>query len=723
MPRLSVNLMRKEIKVLSKIVRINGRFYDFGTTNESFLLTAQELKTLGIKNWYFMLEVRFPQTGVQDINPYDPNISRENQAKVHIESKANLWYWLREVARIPARGAPTPYKVGLTRASCAATWCYLHNIDFMICQPRQTWKTTIVELLITYAFIYELKNVDIPFMHLKEADTLRNAEMLRDYLTTLPPYMNPWYGRQKLPGLKSLKYDEHGTGIKILSSADSEVKAKDKMRGMTLFVGFIDEWEYIPYISSVIAGASPAIISGRKIAAENGGRACMMYASTPGDLETQTGKEAQHMIDQTPPFSEQFYDFTEEEIKAHFEGVERTGDDGKKEQITMLYIEFDYKQLRKTEAWVQEQYLEAVRTNKLAEYRRGVLLERFRGGDAVLFDQRDMDYIRENVKGWDYDIFLMKKFHLYVYKHKIIQHELTSDTPYFDTGIPYLIGIDVAAGGDGDNTAICIVHPYTLEVVGELQSPYIGLIDLMRIITAIAKIVPAGIFCVETNSVGKAIVDFVQETVLEHRFYHDPKLDISKNAISKEDPLTAAKTKAKEKGYIGTYVTTIIRNNMMDLLKRHVKDYRHLLTTKQLATDILNLVKGKNGKIQAADGEHDDMVMAYLHTIYVLYYGYDLTRFNIDKSKCTFEKVNEVLQDYAIEEEENHINNMLPYDGPTMYEDQLLHDLTNSGFHGKDEYGYDYDRYTSNSNKMAKNETSDSFDAADYSYFSSVNSF
>jgi hypothetical protein len=245
----------------------------------------------------------------------------------------------------------------------------------------------------------------------------------------------------------------------------------------------------------------------------------------------------------------------------------------------------------------------------------------------------------------------------------------------------------------------------------------------MRIITAIAKIVPAGIFCVETNSVGKAIVDFVQETGLEHRFYHDPKLDISKNAISKEDPLTAAKTKAKEKGYIGTYVTTIIRNNMMDLLKRHVKDYRHLLTTKQLATDILNLVKGKNGKIQAADGEHDDMVMAYLHTIYVLYYGYDLTRFNIDKSKCTYEKVNEVLQDYAIEEEENHINNMLPYDGPTMYEEQLLHDLTNGGFRGKDEYGYDYDRYTNNSNKMAKNETSDSFDAADYSYFSSVNSY
>ena len=709
---------------MSKIVKINGKYYDFGTTNESFLQTAAELKTLGIKNWYFMLEVKYPQIGVQDIDPYNPHISKEDQGKIHIESKANLWFWLREVARIPAQGAPQPFRVGLTRASCAATWCYLHNIDFMLCQPRQTWKTTIVLLLITYAFIYELKNVTIPFMHLKEADTLRNAEMLREYITTLPPYMNPWYGKKQLPGLKSLKYEEHGTSIKILSSAESEVKAKDKMRGMTLFVGMIDEWEYLNYISNVIAGAAPAMKSGRDIAEKTGGRSCMMLLSTPGDLETQTGKEAQHMIDQTPPFSEQFYDFTEEEIKAHFEGVGQKNENGEFEQITMLYIEFNYKQLRKDEKWRQAQYKAALQTNKLAEYRRGVLLERFRGGDAVLFDQRDMDYIKEHVKQWSYDIFLRKKFHLYCYKHEIKAPDITSNTPYFDINIPYLIGIDVAAGGDGDNTAICVVHPYTLEVVAELQSPYIGLIDLMRIITDIAKIIPKGVFCVETNSVGKAIVDFVQETGLEHRFYYDPKMDLAKNAIEVKNPLEEAKAKAKKKQYIGTYVTPSVRNNMMDLLKRHVKDYKHLLITKQLATDILNLVKGKNGKIQAADGEHDDMVMAYLHTLYVLYYGNDISRFGIDKTRCEFEKVNEVIHEYEEVVAEETVNNMLPYDHPTMYEEQLLHDLTNPGFRGIDELGYSYDRYAQNGGRggLVKNEDDSDLTASDYAYFSSVNS-
>ena len=46
--------MKGEIK-LSDIKQINGQYYDFGTKNESFLITATELKQLGIKNYYFIL--------------------------------------------------------------------------------------------------------------------------------------------------------------------------------------------------------------------------------------------------------------------------------------------------------------------------------------------------------------------------------------------------------------------------------------------------------------------------------------------------------------------------------------------------------------------------------------------------------------------------------------------------------------------------------------------
>ena len=60
----------------------NPRWYDFGTKNESFLLTCKELKELGVKCWYFPLEIKYPNLGVQNIDPYDPKLSPEDIGKV-----------------------------------------------------------------------------------------------------------------------------------------------------------------------------------------------------------------------------------------------------------------------------------------------------------------------------------------------------------------------------------------------------------------------------------------------------------------------------------------------------------------------------------------------------------------------------------------------------------------------------------------------------------------
>lgn len=715
---------------MSDIRRIGNKYYDFGTKNQSFLITAQELKILGIKNWYFMLEVKFPNLGVQDIDPHAKDISAEDIGRLIIECKNNPWFFFREVALVPVRGAGKLQPI-LTRASLAIIWCFIHSIDFILCQPRQTHKSTWCTLLMTYMFVFEYQNIEIPMMHIRQDRCLESAEMLRDYICALPPYINPWYGRQKLPGTKSLKYDEHNTSITILSQADSKVKAKDKMRGMTLFAAMLEEWEYIPYQSSVMEGATPAIISGREIAAKTGGRTCIMLLSTPGDLETDTGRDAQHMIDLTPVFSEQLYDFTEEELQNYFAGMNTFDENGNPQPVTTLYIEFNYKQLRKDEVWLRAQYNEAVRLNRLDEYRRGVLLQRYRGSGSVLFEQEDIDYIVQHTKEPDHDIFLLKKFHLYCYDHKIYQTDLNSDTPYFDINIPYMIGIDVAAGGDGDNTTVCIVHPYTLEVVGELISPYIGVFDLMRIITEVAKLCPKGVFCVETNSIGKAIVDFIQESQLEHRFYHDPKLDISKNAIEHETPEMSVVRKAKEKGYIGTYVTPQIRKNMFDLLKTHVKDYKHLLCTKYLAKDITNLVRAKNGKIEAAEGFHDDMVMAYNHVLYVMYYGYKIERFGIIKERCTFQKAQQVVDAYDRQMDAQQINNVVPYKNPDAFENQLLRENMSRdpmkafiGTGNRDEYGYRRTDYNNDFYQQQQRSIEDQqVTMADLSFYADVNQF
>ena len=554
-----------------------------------------------------------------------------------------------------------------------------------------------------------------------------NVSILRDYITALPKYMNPWANYKHLPGLQSLKYEGHNCSIATVSAARSEAVAEDKSRGLSLYAGFFDEAEFIAFMKQFIDGANPTIVQARITARELGIRSCIMYASTPGNLETQEGKDFQLIIDNLPVFDEHIYDKTDDEVERLKTIPSPDEEDQSRVPITMFYIEFNYKQLRKDDNWLREQYYEAVKKKTINEYRRGVLLQRYRGEDGSLFDQADIDYISQHTREPDHCIKLMNRdmWKFYIYDHPIVHRDIMSNTPFYDTDLPYMIGVDPAAGKNGDNTAIIVVNPYTFQVVGELVSPFIGPLDLMRVIIEIAKLIPSGIFIVETNSLGTAIVDFVQESNLEHRFYHDPKLDASKNAITKnETEEMTVKRKSIEKGYIGTYLTNTIREKMFTLLKSHVHDYRELMTTKFLSFDIMNLVKAKNGKIEAAAGCHDDLVMAYNHVLYIFYFGYKLERFGIDKNLCTFKNAKQAVHEYDRELSEEQINNIVPYSNPDAFENRLLEEAISKdptkayGQSGYDIYGYKPSDY--NTNQQPPVETLSSSDLA---YFYSVNNF
>lgn len=693
---------------MSNIVRIDDykgrpRYYDFGTKNDSFILTAKELKDLGIKNWFMCLEVKHPELGVQDIDPYDENISPEDIGKIIVECKHNPWFYFREVVRVPVSGAGA-IPLYLHRAAHAAAWCFMNSIDFELVQPRQTYKTTMLTCIMSYMMLFEYRNAIIPYMHKTESRCTDNVGLLRSYIMALPKYMNPWVAMKHPPGLQSLAYEGHNVKIAVVSAAKSESAAQDKMKGYSLYAAFVDECEIIPYMKQVMDGANPTVVQARITAKKMGIRACMMYASTPGDLETDEGRDFQQLIDNMPVFNESMYDLTDEEIE-YMKDPAYDPNNPEKVPVTMLYVEFNHIQLRKDANYLRAQYFEAAQKNTLCEYRRGVLLQRFRGEKGSFFRQEDLEFIQEHVREPDYVIDILdNKYKLFVYKHNINVPDLNSNTPYFDMAIPYLIGIDCATGKDGDNTAICILNPYTLEVVGELLSPYMGGLDLMRTVTVLAKMLPRALFCLESNMTGVDIIDFVQESQLENRFYHDQQAsELTKNIVDKKnvDVQLLQKSRAQAKRHFGTYVSGNVRKTMFNVLRETLHDYRHLIYSKYLVKDICNLVADKNGRMAAAGGEHDDMVMAYLHTLYVLKYGFQLTRFGIDKNKCTYSKTQEIMNQYNQAVHEDIIDNRAPSD-PNSYEAQLYSDMTQKiayEYGMTDEYGYrpeQYDAYGGN---------------------------
>lgn len=107
------------------------------TKNQSFLHMAVVLKQIGCKNNAFHLALY--DTDLIHIDPHDPHLSQTLKLKIAQECRRNLWYYLREVIRIPLSGGDgMPFK--LHRGNLSMAWCFLAGIDYTGTQPRQTGK-------------------------------------------------------------------------------------------------------------------------------------------------------------------------------------------------------------------------------------------------------------------------------------------------------------------------------------------------------------------------------------------------------------------------------------------------------------------------------------------------------------------------------------------------------------------------------------------------------
>lgn len=106
--------------------------YDFKTTNDSFIETAAELKSLGVKNYKFFLYLEDEE--LQGVDPYDPNLSDEMKLRIQNEVMNNYWYYIREVARLPESGGYARYK--LNRLNLALSFCMDLNMNLFIEAPK-----------------------------------------------------------------------------------------------------------------------------------------------------------------------------------------------------------------------------------------------------------------------------------------------------------------------------------------------------------------------------------------------------------------------------------------------------------------------------------------------------------------------------------------------------------------------------------------------------------
>lgn len=352
-----------------------------------------------------------------------------------------------------------------------------------------------------------------------------------------------------------------------------------------------------------------------------------------GNLDTREGRESYPIIKSMIPWSERLYDMTDEQIQeykdAFVEEYHNTEEKLTREVIDVIYIEYQYYQLRKDYAWVQAQY--RLNGDKMA-IRREILMQRLRGSTESPIDAEDIEYLVSNMKKSAKELIINNKWLFKLYEHG--QGTVGGYPKDLDENISYIVGIDPAGGGAGDNFAITIVNPNNLRIAAEFKSPYISGPNAVRMLVSLVhNYIPKAVLVLERNSMGITILQMLLETDIRDNLYWSEKKADPDDDIDSAPGDYEMKEMAKQYQKYGTFVSGKVRKVMFELLFQHIDQCKHLLCTEYLVDDLCKLVRTSTGRLEAAKGEHDDSLMSYLHVLYVYYHGDNLPTFGIFPSE------------------------------------------------------------------------------------------
>jgi hypothetical protein len=616
----------------SRIARIGDKLYDLGTMNKSFLQVAKDLQTVGIKNCYFLLEIY--DYSLVNIDPFSvgpdghTNLTQDQITRIMTECMRNPWYYLREISRIPdPGGTAVPYKAN--RGNIAQAWCILHGLDSWLNLTRQQGKTQSALALESWMYSFGTSQSQFIYINKSGEDSKTNLKRTSDQIRFLPEYLRfesftdaDGKVTKATNNATKMGHPINGNTIITKPKATSYDSALSLARGLTSPIQHFDEAEFTPHIKTIVANSVSTYETAAARAEANGAMHARIFTSTPGDLDSAPGREAQEILDKTAKWTERIYDMTKEEIQDY---LDSQGKDCNK----ILYIEYQYYQIGLTEEWLKNI---SAKIGDPMTVRREILLQRLHGSSLSPFSQEDIQYLIEIAHKPIDELWLLDYYRFDIYKK-------------LNPRIPYIIGVDCSTGTGGDNNAITILNPYTVEPEAEFECSYIGETKFEELLISLIDVLPRGVLCIERNSVGDSIIDHLLNSKIRSHLYYDKAKDlVEEKSIESSTIESMLKKQAAIKTYYGVYTDKKSREDMIAILTRHVNEFKEKFVTQNITRDISRLIKTSSGKVEAGPGWHDDSIMSYLMCLYVYYHGNNLPVFGIIKGSVQTEEMNKGMK-------------------------------------------------------------------------------
>lgn len=577
--------------------------YDINTKNISFLKVSQQLRQFGVKNNKFMLWLNDPD--LSGIDVYSPNLSSLMKAKILTEIARNYWYFLREVVLIPAEGSTDGIHYEMNVGRLAMAYCNINNLDSIVLLPRQQGKTVGEVVYSDWVHLFGTTNSLETYLHVNQDGANGNLARFKTYRDFLPTW---------LTGAVSSKNDKDNLEEKYFALKNNRIKAKaaastdtaaDKLgRGSSTALVYIDEFAFLDRNEIIYQALLPAHLTAAANAKKNHAPYGIRVTTTPNTLALPQARYCYKMMTDAYRFNYGVYDIPEDKLHAFIE---------KNSGNNFVWIQYSYQELGVSEAAFQD-YLKKNGNNMLVAKREYLLVWPETSGES-LFSEKQMDTIRALLKPV-VTTLLIDGYEIKFYEKPNIYKR-------------YILACDVSGGLSQDRSVILFCDPSTFAVCGIFFNARIDT-DAFRSLIAdvMTYYLPYSILVMENNSYGLAILDVLKKnTELEPRVYRE--VLARKAEIDYKDGERVAKTTKKVVYGVSTNVAS--RKLMYDLLGDVVINSPELVVSDDFYNEIKTLVLKGADRIEAAKGEHDDIVMSYLVFRYAVKYGTYLEEFGIQK--------------------------------------------------------------------------------------------
>lgn len=673
----------KEEKLRKKIKK--GKYHvHLETENVSFIKLAKSLEILGIENNDFFLALYDKR--LIDIDPYDEDLTDIEKAMVLAECKRNFWYFIREVVRIPVAGGVKTYAIH--RGNLALSWCLMNNINFFIELPRQNFKSVSIDVALLWLYNFGTRNSQMLIMNKDHKEAKSNLARIKEMRDVLPEYLrfNKRYNEEGKE-LKIVENVEDITNFRTrnrlvtLPSATSKEKADQLGRGATQPVQWYDEFGFIRFNMIIYESASPACEQASIEAEANGKPHCKMISTTPGDMNTEYGRDADAFRRKCCPFMEEMYNWDRDTVAEYV----RLNSDTR-----FLHIVFNYRQLGRTQKYYED-CIAALGGNML-KVRREVDLEWLIINENPIFDEKALPKLAALTEKKD----KIKTVHIDQYYTLDIYENVNST-------YPVIISCDVSSGSRKDYSTITVIDTKTKRVIAEFKNNSIDTTTFSAVIYSIAtKIYRNSVIVIERNNVGASVLTNLMSTDIKHKLYFE------ENGNEIQDKLKNGRfaDSGNDVRNYGLWTTDTRKEQMHEYLIKVVNTYPERVATPRLNEEIQRLIYNKKGQIDHPVDGHDDLVMAYLIGMWVYLYGKNINKYGIirfpdidpESGMSEIEEIEKIRQEQQanIEKMEQQFNALVHSDDSKMAETTVYKTIKDFYDEIDDQVMTQYERDSSN---------------------------